>query len=110
LDAAVTIGLVFAAGLVTALVLGWIAPALGNGLKGALALGGLGGLVIGLLKDHITGAHHHMAGLDMPGMSMAPATDPAVMLSNLLWGAAGGAVFVVLAYGIGKIVPDKGGR
>ena len=104
-----TIALVFGAGTAAAFTLGRLAPGLSYGVKGALVLGGFGGVIIGLLKDHITGAHHNMSGHDMPGMTMAPATDPSVMLSNVLWGGAGGVVFLILACIIGKLVPNKPG-
>jgi len=108
MDVALTTAVVYLAGTLVALAIGWLLPAFGQGLAGALSLGGLGGVIIGLLKDHITGAHHHMAGHDMAGMSMAPATDPSVMLTNVIWGGAGGGVFLILAYIIGRIFPNKG--
>ena len=109
MDAILPIVLQFAAGTAAALALGWLVPVLGLGASGALTLGGLGGVIVGELKDHITGAHHMDGGV-MPGMTMAPATSPSTMLLNLIWGAGGGALFLVLAYAVRKLVPEDGGR
>ena len=108
MDVLLPIVLLFAAGTATALALGWLLPALGHGVPGALCLGGLGGVMIGELKDHITGAHQMMNGAAMAGMPMVAATDPEQTARNLIWGAGGGAVFLLLAVAIGSFVP--GGR
>ena len=110
MDAVLPIVLQLLAGTAVAWALGRLVPALSFGLAGAPSLGGLGGVIVGELKDHITGAHHHMNGQDMAGMSMAPATDPTVMLLNLLWGGAGGGLFLILACLVCKLVPPEGGR
>jgi len=110
MEAILPVVLQYLAGTVAALVIGRIAPPTGLGLGGALSLGGLGGVIIGELRDHISGAHHHMNGQVMPGMSMAPATDLSIMLINLIWGAGGGGLFLVLAYAIGRLVPDHSRR
>ena len=106
MDALLPIVVQFAAGAAAVLAVGWLAPMLGRGLAGALTLGGLGGVIIGELKDHITGAHHHMNGQDMAGMSMAPATDPTVMALNLAWGGGGGVLFLLLAFAVCRLVPE----
>lgn len=99
--------MLFTAGSAACLLLGALLPAVSCGLPGALALGGLGGVIIGLLKDHITGAHHHMAGHDLAGMGMTPANGPPVMLTTVLWGSGGGAALLILAWLIGRLVPGK---
>jgi hypothetical protein len=106
-----TISLQLLAGTLAAVALAWWWPALSQNWPGVPVLGALGGVMIGQLRDHILGGHHHMSGtmanMDMSKMGSVPGVGSAQMVLDLSGGAGGGAVLLGLAAVICWIVPGR---
>ena len=94
--------LMFAAGAAVALGLARLVRAVALRTRDLTLIGGLGG-VMGQLKGHLLGAHHHMPGMVMP----APG-DAMSLLPDVLAGGIGGAVLVLLVALFMWLMPFKG--
>ena len=100
MDFAAAVLLQFASGTLAAVLLARLWPPLQLRWPGLPTVGGLGGVMLGELKGHLMGGHHHVAGMVMPSP-----LEPGSLFTNLVAGGAGGGLLLLTAYVICRLVP-----